>query len=148
MPTTSKLRSGDDVQNVIDSFILDIFGCIHSEKKSNKKSCNYSEISDGKIIDKARRAANGRKFSALYDDGNITGYAPVTTNLFGSITNTLKGAEKSNVDVGSLLSGVGSILGSNSTSKKKTKTSSSKKKTTKKSSSSDSLTNIIKGLFK
>ena len=59
-----------------------------------------------------------------------------TTNIFGDITKTLSGAQKSGVDVGSLLSGVGSLLQGSSKSSKKS------------SKSNNDLGSIIKNLFK
>ena len=56
-----------------------------------------------------------------------------TSDLFGNITKTVKGA-KSTIDVGNL---IGGVLGSTSS-----------KKSSKKSSSSSGLGNILKGLFK
>ena len=93
-----------------------------------------------KTIDDSK---SGGITSILTSLSSLSGGDSETTNLFGNITSTLKGAESSGIDVGGLLSGVGSLLGSSS------KTSKSTKKTSKKSSgSSDVLGGIIKGLFK
>ena len=90
-----------------------------------------------------------KKVNKTIDDNKIGGITSIltslsslskgdseTTNIFGNITSTLKGAEASGIDVGGLLGG---LLGSSS---KKTK------KSSKKSSSSSGLDSIIKGLFK
>ena len=93
-----------------------------------------------KTIDDSK---SGGITSILTSLSSLSGGDSETTNLFGNITSTLKGAESSGIDVGGLLNGVGSLLGSSS------KTSKSTKKTSKKSSgSSDVLGGIIKGLFK
>ena len=114
-------------------------------KLLNKPAAYLKKIVKGEDVSKDTK----KKVNKTIDDNKSGGIGSIlsslsglsngdkeTTNIFGNITNTLKGAENSGVDVGSLLSGVGSLLGTSTKSKKKSK------------SSNSSLSSIIKGLFK
>ncbi len=94
--------------------------------KDTKKKVNKT-IDDNK---------SGGITSILTSLSGLSGGDKETTNIFGNISSTLTGTKKSGVNVESLLSGVGSLLGDTS------------KKSRKKSSSNSTLGSIIKGLFK
>ncbi len=94
-----------------------------TKKKVNKTIDDNKSGGIGSILSSLSGLSNGDK---------------ETNDIFGNITNTLNGAKNSGVDVGGLLSSVGSLLGTNTKSKKKSS----------KNSSTSTLGNIIKGLFK
>ena len=102
---------------------------------------NVSSATKKKVNKTINDSKSGGLTSILTSLTSLSGGDAETNDLFGKISNTVKGAkvaESAGVDVGGLLGG---LLGSSS----KTKT----KKTSKKSkSSSDGITSLLKGLFK
>ncbi len=102
---------------------------------------NVSSTTKKKVNKTINDSKSGGLTSILTSLTSLSGGDAETNDLFGKISNTVKGAkvaESAGVDVGGLLGG---LLGSSS----KTKT----KKTSKKSkSSSDGITSLLKGLFK
>lgn len=99
------------------------------------KGENVSDTTKKKINKTIDDNKSGGITSILTSLSGLSNGDSETTNLFGNISSTLKGAEASGIDVGGL---IGGILGSG---KKTTKKTSSK-------SSSTDLGSIIKGLFK
>ena len=90
-----------------------------------------------KTIDNSK---SGGITSILSSLSNLSNGDTETNNIFSNISTTLNTTKATGIDVGDLLSGVGGILGSSTSSKSKKKRVSN--------SSGNILGNIIKGLFK
>ena len=109
-----------------------------------KKIINGEDVSKDtkKTVNKTiKESKNGGFTSILESLSSLSGGDAETNDIFGKISNTVKGAkvaEAAGVDVGGLLSG----LFGGSSSKKSTK------KSSKSSSSSSGLGSLLKGLFK
>lgn len=102
-----------------------------SVSKNTKKTINKT-IKDSK---------SGGLSSILSSLTSLSGGDTETNDIFGKISNTVKGAkvaESAGIDVGGLLGG---LLGSSSKSK-------TRKSTKKAKSSQDGLSSLLKGLFK
>ncbi len=102
---------------------------------------NVSSTTKKKVNKTINDSKSGGLTSILTSLTSLSGGDAETDDIFGKISNTVKGAkvaESAGVDVGGLLGG---LLGSSS----KTKTKKTSKKT---KSSSDGLSSLLKGLFK
>ena len=107
-----------------------------------KKIVNGEDVSSTtkkKVNKTINDSKSGGLTSILTSLTSLSGGDAETNDLFGKISNTVKGAkvaESAGVDVGGLLGG---LLGSSSKTKKTSKKS---------KSSSDGITSLLKGLFK
>ena len=100
---------------------------------------NVSSATKKKVNKTINDSKSGGLTSILTSLTSLSGGDAETNDLFGKISNTVKGAkvaESAGVDVGGLLGG---LLGSSSKTKKTSKKS---------KSSSDGITSLLKGLFK
>ena len=100
---------------------------------------NVSSTTKKKVNKTINDSKSGGLTSILTSLTSLSGGDAETNDLFGKISNTVKGAkvaESAGVDVGGLLGG---LLGSSSKTKKTSKKS---------KSSSDGITSLLKGLFK